>query len=112
MYLDLARISRVEGIRIEGRERTDRGGARGHRVRVLGHRAEEALEVLVDHRVECDRVLESIEFGLGRQVAVDQEVGDLDERAVCGQFFDGDSAVTALRSRLVPSWWSSMTRVI
>jgi len=27
-------------------------------------------------------------------VAVDQEIGDLDEGAVCGQFLDGDSPVT------------------
>ena len=88
----------VEGVRVEGRERADRRRAGRHRVRVLRQRAEDRrLEVLVEHRVPRDRTrrsfFDSSNLAVGGSSPVDQQVGDLEEGAVLGQFLDRNAAV-------------------
>jgi hypothetical protein len=91
--LDLALRARIERVGVERGERADRGRAGRHRMRVLGQRAEEALEVLVEHRVDRDRAHEVVELLAGRQLPVDQEIGDLEEGALRGELLDRDAAV-------------------
>jgi len=63
-------------------------------MRVPGEALEEPLEVLVQHRVPADRVGEGTELVLGRQLAVHEQVTDLDERRVLGQLLDRVATVT------------------
>ncbi len=72
-------------------ERRQSGGGRrqdGHRVGLLRKGIEELPHVLVQQGVDGDLMVEVVEFGLGRQLAEDQQVGDLDERGVLGQLLD------------------------
>jgi hypothetical protein len=91
--LEVARIARVERIRVEGGQRADGRRARGHRVRVLRQEAEEAPEVLVEHRVDADRADEVGDLLARRQLPVDQQVRDLEEVAALGQLLDRVAAV-------------------
>jgi len=76
--LDLARLG------IERRERADRGEQHPHRVGVVAEALDELLHVLVHERVGRDLVVPGLELRLRRQLAVDQEVGDLQvARSLC-----------------------------
>jgi hypothetical protein len=55
---------------------------------------EEAPHLLADERVFPDLVGEAGEFALARQLAVDQEVRDLEERRLLGELVDRVTAVT------------------
>ena len=57
-------------------------------MRVLRQRAVEALEVLVQHRVTADRLGERAQLRFGRQLAVDEQVRDLDEARALRQILD------------------------
>jgi hypothetical protein len=48
----------------------------------------ELLHVLVDERVDGDLVRPLLELRLGRELAVDEQVGDLEVRAVLGELLD------------------------
>ena len=66
-------------VRVEGRERADAGEQHPHRVGVVAEALEEVLEVLVDEGVVGDVEDPAVELGRGRQLAEDQQVGDLEE---------------------------------
>ena len=89
----LRRIVHVERVVIERRERTDRCAQHRHRMRVVMETVEEVLQRLAHHRVMRDLVLELAELGLGRQVAVDQQVGDFEKARVLGQLLDRVPAI-------------------
>ena len=77
---------------IEAGERDDHRGKDGHRVRAFGVVAEEVAHVLVEHRVLVEQVGEAAALLEGGQVAVDEEVGDFDERRVLREVLDGVAA--------------------
>ena len=53
----------------------------------------EQPHVLVQHRVPAELVAEVFELARGRQLAVDQQVGDFDEVAIRGQLLDRVAAI-------------------
>ena len=67
------------GVGVEGRERADAGEQHPHRVGVVAEALEELLEVLVDVGVVGDVEDPAVELRRGRQLAEDQQVGDLEE---------------------------------
>ena len=81
------------GLGIERRECTDRADQNAHRVRVMMEAVDELLDVLVDERVVRDVVLPGCELLLVGELAVDQQVGHLEERALLGQLVDRIAAV-------------------
>jgi len=89
----LGRVFHVQAVVVEGRERADHAAQHGHRVRIVAEAAEEVLQGLVHHRVMRDLVLEALELGRGRQLALHQQVGDLQEARMLGQLLDGVAAV-------------------
>jgi hypothetical protein len=78
---------------VEGRQAADRRHEDPHRVRVVVEAVDELLDVLVDERVVGDVEHPRVVLLLGRQLAVDQQVGDLEEARVLGQLLDGVPAV-------------------
>jgi hypothetical protein len=62
-------------------------------VRVTREATEEALELFVQQGVAADALVEVFQFGRGGQVAVDQQVGNLEEARVLGQLVNGVPAV-------------------
>ena len=72
LVVDLLRV------RVEGRQRADPGEQHPHRVGVVAEALEEVLDVLVDEGVVGDVVDPALELRLGRQLAEDQQVGDLE----------------------------------
>ena len=91
--LAVARVMDVQRVVVEGRHRRDHGRHLRHRMGVVMEAVVEAQQRLVDHRVAHDAVLERIELELGRQLAVDQQVGDFEEGALLRQLLDGIAAV-------------------
>jgi len=91
--LAVGRVIDVEVVVVEGRERSDRGGQHGHRVRVVVEALEEVLQRLVHHRVMRDLVLEGRVLVLLRQLAVEQQVGHFQEGRLLGQLLDRVAAV-------------------
>ena len=85
--LDLRRVG------IERREGADRGDEHAHRVGVVAEALHERLDVLVHERVDRDLVRPRVELGLRRQLAVDQEVGDLEVGRLLRQLLDRVAAV-------------------
>jgi hypothetical protein len=90
------RVMDVGAVVIEGRERADQARHHGHRVRVAPEAAQEELHLLVDHRVVGDGLDEAVALGLVGQLAIEQQVADLEEVAVRGQLLDGVAAVQQL----------------
>ena len=80
-------------VRVEGRERADAGQQHPHRVGVVAEALEELLEVLVDEGVVGDVEHPAVELGLGRQLAEDQQVGDLEEGRALAELLDRVAAV-------------------
>ena len=70
-------VVNLVGVRIEGRERPDRGDQHPHRVGVVAEPLHEVLDVLVHERVDRDLVHPLVQLRSRRQLAVDQQVGDL-----------------------------------
>ena len=89
---DLVVLDRAR-LRIEGRERADRRQQHPHRVGVVAEALHELLDVLVHERVDRDLVRPVVELLLGRQLAVDQQVGDLEVGRLLGQLLDRVAAV-------------------
>ena len=85
--LDLRRVG------IERRQRADRGDEHPHRVRVVAEALHERLDVLVHERVDRDLVGPLVELGLRRQLAVDQQVGDLEVGRLLRELLDRVAAV-------------------
>ncbi len=73
---------------VVGRHRPHDGGQHCHGVRVVAEALEEIQHALVEHGVRADRVIELVEFALGRQFTVQQQVADFEEIRVLGQLLD------------------------
>ena len=83
------------GVVVERAECGDRADEHAHRVGVVVEAVDEALaHVLVDERVVGDVVGPLLQLRRVRQLAVQQEVGDLEVRAVLGQLLDRVAAVS------------------
>jgi hypothetical protein len=99
--LAVLRVIDVERVVIEGRERAHHAHHHRHRVRVAAEALVEARELLVHHRVPRDGPHELVLLVLRRQLAVQQQVADLEEVAVGRELLDGVAAIEqhALRRR-------------
>ena len=97
--LAMARVMDVHRVVIERRHRRDHARQHRHRVRVVLKAVEESQQRFVDHRVVLDRVRELGELLAGRQFAVDQQVGDLEEIALLRQLLDRNARGAAARLR-------------
>ncbi len=84
----LLRIVDVGAVVIEGRQRADRAAHDGHGMRVTAEAGEEPRHLLVHHGVARDGVAEALELALRRQLAVEQQVADLDEVGLQGEVVD------------------------
>ena len=91
--LAMARVMDVHRVVIERRHRRHHGRDHRHRVRVVVKAVEEAQQRLVDHRVMADAVGEFVQLPGARQIAVQQQVGDLHEGALLGQLLDRIAAI-------------------
>ena len=82
------------GVEVEGAEGGDGGDEHSHRVGVVVEAVDEPLaHVLVDERVVGDVVAPRLQLRLVGQLAVQQEIGDLQVRRVLGELLDGIAAV-------------------
>ena len=91
--LDVRLVERVAAVLVERRERADRRSQDRHRVGVHRERVEEVAELLADERVALDLVDPCVQLLGRRQLALDQEVGDFEERRALGKFLDRVAAV-------------------
>ncbi len=89
--LDGVVVERVEAVLVEGGQRADRARQDRHRVASRGEAVEEALEVLVQQGVPADVAGERVELRLRGQLAVDEQVADLEEAGPLGQLLDRDA---------------------
>ncbi len=87
------RIGDVGRVVIERRQRADRAGHDGHRMRVAAEALEEAAHLLVHHRVAGHAIVEVGFLRGGRQFAVQQQIAGLEEVAVFGELFDRVAAI-------------------
>ena len=79
LHVPVVGVVDVAGVGVERRERPDRRHQHPHRVRVVAEALHELLDVLVHERVVGDLVHPRVVLLLGRQGAVHEEVGDLEE---------------------------------
>ena len=89
----LGRIGDVGGVVKEGGQRANGSDHHGHRVGVTPVPGEEAVHLLMQHRVGGDAVLEIEVALLVRQIAVKQDVAGFQVRAVLGKLLDGIAAI-------------------
>ncbi len=85
--IDLVRLGVERAERAEGRDE------RAHRVRVLGEAVEQRLDARGRHAVVVDGRLPGIELGLRRQLPVEQQQRDLEERALLRELLDRIAAI-------------------
>ena len=78
---------------VEGRQRANHPAHDRHRVSVAAEPAEKGGQLFVHHRVVGDVVDELRLFLGGRQLAVQQQIGDFEKIALFGQFLDRIAAV-------------------
>ena len=78
---------------VEGRQGPDHAAHDRHRMRIAPESAEEGGDLFVHHGVVGDGVQEIVALLAVRQVAVQQQVGNLEEMAVLGEFLDRVAAV-------------------
>ena len=83
----------VPGFGVERGQRSDAGQQHAHRVRVVAEALHQALHVLVDVGVEGDLVHPLLVLLLGRQLAVNEQVRDLEVRRGLRELLDGVAAV-------------------
>ena len=62
-------------------------------MRVTPEAAIEGRELLVQHGVAADRVAELVELCLARQLAIEQQIGDLHEARLLGELIDRIAAM-------------------
>ena len=87
-------VEDVLGVEVEGGQGGDRRYQHPHGVGVVVEALEEPLsDVLVDEGVVGDLVAPLVELGLGGQLAVEQEIGNLEVGRLLGQLLDGVAAV-------------------
>jgi hypothetical protein len=87
-------VERVEVLLVEGGQRADRRRQHRHRVRVAGEPVEEAAQILVEQGVHSYSPAELRKLRGGGQLAVDEQVGDLQEGRLLGELLDRITAVT------------------
>src|SRR5664279_1251880 len=92
-HLNLLSVKRVEAVLVERGQCRDSRGQHGHRVRVSGEAPEEAAQVLMQQCVAADPSIEVGQLVGARKLAVDKEVGGLQERGVLGELLDRVAAV-------------------
>ena len=93
LHVAVVGVGDVARVGVERREGADGGHQHPHRVGVVAEALHERLHVLVDERVVGDLVHPRVVLGLGRQRAVVEEVGHLEEVRLLGQLLDGVAAV-------------------
>jgi len=82
-------VEDVLGVQVERGEGGYRGYEHPHGVGVVVEALQEAFaDVLVDEGVERDLPLPHVELVGGRELAVEEQVGDLEERRVLGELLD------------------------
>jgi len=86
-------IVQIQVVVIERRQRTEHAAQHRHRMGIMTEALQEALERLVHHRVMGNGVIERIELGGCRQLAIDQQIRHFGEIGVLGQLFDRVAAV-------------------
>ena len=91
---NLFRIVRIERILIESRHRADNAGQNRHRVGVTRKSVVEQTQVFMKHRVATDGISKIRELSLSWQFTINQEIGDFDEIAILGEFFDRVTTIT------------------
>ena len=91
--LDRVRIEDVLAVGVEGAHADDARGEHRHRVRIGGEGVEEVPHLLADEGVMRHLAAEPIELLAGRQLAPDQQVGDLQEGRALGQLLDRIAAI-------------------
>ena len=99
--LALVGVVRVEGVLVVGGQARDPRLEDRHRVTRGGEGGEEAAEVLVQEAVARDATLHTLEGLAVGQLAVDEEVGDLQEGRGLGQLLDRVAAVAQDPGRAV-----------
>ena len=92
-HVALGLVVDVVGVGVEGGQRADRGQQHPHRVGVVAEALDELLDVLVDEGVVGDLVDPLVQLVLRGQLAVDQEVGDLEVGRLLAQLVDRVAAV-------------------
>ena len=93
LHVPVVGVGDVARVRVERRQRTDRGHQHAHRVGVVAEALHEGLDVLVDERVVGDLVHPGVHLRLGGERAVDEEVGHLEEAGLLRQLLDRVAAV-------------------
>ncbi len=93
-FLDVLRIVGIEVLAVERAEAHDACGEQHHRVAAAREGTVELTEALVEHHALGDLRGEIVELRLGRELAVDQEVGNLKERGLLSELLDRVAAVT------------------
>ena len=89
----MVRIVGAQILVVERRQRADDTDHHRHRVRVATEAAEQILDLLMHHGVVGHALVEVLELDVGRQLAVEDQIGHLEERAVLGQILDGVAAM-------------------
>jgi hypothetical protein len=91
--LALARVGDVGGVVIEGGEGADHADHDRHRMRIAAEAAEQEAELFVHHRVEGDGVVEFLHLLARRQLALQEQIADLEKAGMMRQLIDGVSAI-------------------
>ena len=86
-------VEDVLAVGIEGRHRTDGAHEHAHRMGVVGEALHELLDVLVHHGVHGDLVGPRLQLVGGRQLAEQDQIGGLEERALVGELLDRVAAI-------------------
>ena len=93
LHVPVVRVADVAGVGVERRQRADGGHQHAHRVRVVAESVHESLDVLVHERVVGDLVHPGVVLLLGGQLALDQEIGHLEEVGLLRELLDRVAAV-------------------
>ena len=93
LHVPVVAVLDVPRLGVERGQRADRGHQHAHRVGVVPEALHEGLHVLVQERVVGDLVHPRVVLVLGRQLAVDEQVGDLEEVRLLRQLLDRVAAV-------------------
>jgi hypothetical protein len=95
-HLALPGVVDVGRIVVEGRHRARDAADDRHRVRVAPEAAEEIGHLVVKHGVLRDPALEVLDLRGRRQLAVEQQVADLEEVRLLGELLDRVAAIEQL----------------
>ena len=93
LHVAVVGVADVAGVGVERRQRADGGHQHAHRVRVVAESVHESLDVLVHERVVGDLVHPGVVLLLGGELALDQEIGHLEEVGLLRELLDRVAAV-------------------